>query len=230
MNTSINGLEIRAPMDAELRLSFRSQLQRLRLFLRASNAAVALLLGGLVSTALYKFLQHRFTAKTKQLEESSYAVVDEHSYLRQDCGPDTKVQSKFTKFRVIGRWTFRHRSTMSKTIIFPQIAGSYRGSYFSKVGLLITEIAAAPSLLLHLSPFICLPACWLPKSLPLLVSLLHLSPCMLITEIAAAPSLPSSFVSLHLSPCMLITEIAAAPSLPSSFVSLHADYRNRCRS
>ena len=30
--------------------------------------------------------------------------------------------------------------------IFPQIAGSYRGSYFSKVGLLITEIAAAPSL------------------------------------------------------------------------------------
>ena len=83
----------------------------------------------------------------------------------------------------------------------PQIAGSYRGSYFSKVGLLITEIAAAPSL---------------PSSF---VSL-HLSPCMLITEIAAAPSLPSSFVSLHLSPCMLIAEIAAAPSLPSSFVSL----------
>ena len=95
--------------------------------------------------------------------------------------------------------------------LFPQIAGSYRGSYFSKVGLLITEIAAAPSL---------------PSSF---VSF-HLSPCMLITEIAAAPSLPSSFVSLHLSPCMLITEIAAAPSLPSSFVSLHADYRNRCRS
>ena len=67
--------------------------------------------------------------------------------------------------------------------VFPQIAGSYRGSYFSKVGLLITEIAAAPSL---------------PSSF---VSL-HLSPCMLITEIAAAPSLPSSFVSLHLSPCM----------------------------
>ena len=91
--------------------------------------------------------------------------------------------------------------------IFPQIAGSYRGSYFSKVGLLITEIVAAPSL---------------PSSF---VSL-HLSPCMLITEIAAAPSLPSSFVSLHLSPCMLITEIAAAPSLPSSFVSLHADSKN----
>ena len=83
-------------------------------------------------------------------------------------------------------------------VIFPQIAGSYRGSYFSKVGLLITEIAAAPSL---------------PSSF---VSL-HLSPCMLITEIAAAPGLPSSFVSLYLSPCMLITEIAAAPSLPSSF-------------
>ena len=60
----------------------------------------------------------------------------------------------------------------------PQIAGSYRGSYFSKVGLLITEIAAAPSL---------------PSSF---VSL-HLSPCVLLTEIAAAPSLPSSFVSLH---------------------------------
>ena len=59
----------------------------------------------------------------------------------------------------------------------PQIAGSYRGSYFSKVGLLITEIAAAPSL---------------PSSF---VSL-HLSPCMMITDIAAAPSLPS-FVSLH---------------------------------
>ena len=91
---------------------------------------------------------------------------------------------------------------LAKNQFFPQIAGSYRGSYFSKVGLLITEIAAAPSL---------------PSSF---VSL-HLSPCMLITEIAAAPSLPSSFVSLHLSPCMLITEIAAAPSLPSSFVSLH---------
>ena len=48
--------------------------------------------------------------------------------------------------------------------IFPQIAGSYRGSYFSKVGLLITEIAAAPSL---------------PSSF---VSL-HLSPCMLTTEL-----------------------------------------------
>ena len=30
--------------------------------------------------------------------------------------------------------------------LFLQVAGSYRGSYFSKVGLLITEIAAAPSL------------------------------------------------------------------------------------
>ena len=107
----------------------------------------------------------------------------------------------------------RHQSRQSGCTycFFPQIAGSYRGSYFSKVGLLITEIAAAP---------------YLPSSF---VSL-HLSPCILITEIAAAPSLPSSFVSLHLSPCILITEIAAAPSLPSSFVSLHADYRNRCRS
>ena len=33
-----------------------------------------------------------------------------------------------------------------RVLLFPQIAGSYRGSYFSKVGLLITEIAAAPSL------------------------------------------------------------------------------------
>ena len=74
------------------------------------------------------------------------------------------------------------------SLFVPQIAGSYRGSYFSKVGLLITEIAAAPSL---------------PSSF---VSL-HLSPCMLITEIAAAPSLPSLFVSLHLSPCMLINGI-----------------------
>ena len=81
------------------------------------------------------------------------------------------------------------------TRIIPQIAGSYRGSYFSKVGLLITEIAAAPSL---------------PSSF---VSL-YLSPCVLITEIAAAPA--SSFVSLHLSPCMLIPKIPA-----SSFVSLH---------
>ena len=91
-----------------------------------------------------------------------------------------------------------------RLFVFPQIAGSYRGSYFSKVGLLITEIAAAPSL---------------PSSF---VSL-HLSPCTLITEIAAAPSLPSSFVSLHLSPCTLITEIAAAPSLPSSFKPLGTD-------
>ena len=73
--------------------------------------------------------------------------------------------------------------------VIPQIAGSYRGSYFSKLGLLITEIAAAPSL---------------PSSF---VSL-HLSPCVLITEIAAAPSLPSSFVFLHLSPCMLIPKIS----------------------
>ena len=39
-------------------------------------------------------------------------------------------------------WSYRIRIW----IVFPQIAGSYRGSYFSKVGLLITEIAAAPSL------------------------------------------------------------------------------------
>ena len=36
--------------------------------------------------------------------------------------------------------------TIKKVDFFPQIAGSYRGSYFSKVGLLITEIAAAPTL------------------------------------------------------------------------------------
>ena len=102
-------------------------------------------------------------------------------------------------------------------VFVPQIAGSYRGSYFSKVGLLITEIAAAPSLpssfvALHLSPCMLIPK--IPASS--FVSL-HLSPCMLISKIPA-----SSFVSLHLSPCMLITEIAAAPSLPSSFVSLHS--------
>ena len=119
--------------------------------------------------------------------------------------------------------------------LFPQIAGSYRGSYFSKVGLLITEIAAAPSLpssfvSLHLSPCVLITEIAAAPSLPSSFVSLHLSPCVLITEIAAAPSLPSSFVSLHLSPCMLITEIAAAPSLPSSFVSLQADYRNRCRS
>ena len=97
--------------------------------------------------------------------------------------------------------------------IFPQIAGSYRGSYFSKVGLLITEIAAAPAssfVSLHLSPCMLIPK--IPASS--FVSL-HLSPCMLITEIAAAPRLPS-FVSLHLSPCMLIPKIPA-----SSFVSLY---------
>ena len=115
--------------------------------------------------------------------------------------------SKTIKLGLFANFFFR----FPKVPFVPQIAGSYRGSYFSKVGLLITEIAAALSL---------------PSSF---VSF-RLSPCMLITEIAAAPSLPSSFVSLHLSPCMVITEIAAAPSLLSSFVSLHADYRNRCRS
>ena len=70
--------------------------------------------------------------------------------------------------------SFLMNEFMTLNNIFPQIAGSYRGSYFSKVGLLITEIAAAPSLPssfvslhadfpkslpLHLSPFICLPAC-----------------------------------------------------------------------
>ena len=110
----------------------------------------------------------------------------------------------FFKGRLFKRNSSLNKSLLVKTkflltsFLFPQIAGSYRGSYFSKVGLLITEIAAAPSL----------PASFVS---------LHLSPCVLITEIAAAPSLPSSFVSLHLSPCMLITEIAAAPSLPSSF-------------
>ena len=92
--------------------------------------------------------------------------------------------------------------------------------------MLITEIAAAPSLpssfvSLHLSPCMLITEIAAAPSLPSSFVSLHLSPCMLITEIAAAPSLPSSFVSLHLSPCMLITEIAAAPSLPSSFVSLH---------
>ena len=90
---------------------------------------------------------------------------------------------------------------------FPQIAQSYRGSYFSKVGLLITEIAAAPSL---------------PSSF---VSL-HLSPCMLITEIAAAPSLPSSFVSLH-ADYRNLPLLAPFIFLPS-FVSLHADSQNPC--
>ena len=139
-----------------------------------------------------------------------------------------------------------YRLRLELEVFVPQIAGSYRGSYFSKVGLLITEIAAAPSLpssfvSLHLSPcmliteiaaapassFVSLhlsPCMLIPKIPASSFVSLHLSPCMLISKIPA-----SSFVSLHLSPCMLITEIAAAPSLPS-FVSLHADYRNRCRS
>ena len=41
--------------------------------------------------------------------------------------------------------------------------------------MLIPKIPASSFVSLHVSPFICLPACWLPKSLPLLVSLLHLS-------------------------------------------------------
>ena len=63
-------------------------------------------------------------------------------------------------------------------LVFPQIAGSYRGSYFSKVGLLITEIAAAPSL---------------PSSFVSFVSL-HLSPCMLISKISLLHL--SSFICL----------------------------------
>ena len=106
-------------------------------------------------------------------------------------GPHWKLSTKQVAAEQAGAfqgWSHMSLKELHSTL-FPQIAGSYRGSYFSKVGLLITEIAAAPSL---------------PSSF---VSL-HLSPCMLITEIAAAPSLPSSFVSLHMSPCMLISKIS----------------------
>lgn len=61
-------------MDASL---LGSRLQRLRLLLRALGA---LLLSGVVSTALYKVLR----GKTKQIEDNSQYVVEEHSYLRQD--------------------------------------------------------------------------------------------------------------------------------------------------
>ena len=67
-------------MDASL---LGSRLQRLRLLLRALGA---LLLSGVVSTALYKVLR----GKTKQIEDNSQYVVEEHSYLRQD-----DVASKF---------------------------------------------------------------------------------------------------------------------------------------
>ena len=114
-------------------------------------------------------------------------------------------------------------------LFVPQIAGSYRGSYFSKVGLLITEIAAAPSLSLHLSPFICLPACWLPKSLPLLVSLLHLSPFICLPACWLPKSLPLLVSLLHLSPffCLPACWFPKSPfiCLPS-FVSLHAESQN----
>ena len=101
--------------------------------------------------------------------------------------------------------------------------------------MLITEIAAAPIVsLLHLSPFICLPACWLPKSLPLLVSLLHLSPFICLPA-CWFPKFPffmclPSFVSLHadsqnhrLFSCLpsFVSLHADSQSLPSSFVSLH---------
>ena len=112
-----------------------------------------------------------------------------------------------------------------------------------KAMLLIAEIAVAPSLpssfvslhlspcmlipkisLLHLSPFLCLPACWFPKSPPLQLSPFICLPACWFPKSPFFICLPS-FVSLHAdsrSPCMLITEIAAAPSLSSSFVSLHS--------
>ena len=126
----------------------------------------------------------------------------------------------------------------------PSLPSSFVSLHLSPC-MLITEIAAATSLPssfvslhadfqnfpLHLSSFICLPACWFPKSppvslhadsqnhslfsclqnLPSSFVFLHLSPCMLIPKITA-----SSFVSLPLSPCMLIPKITA-----SSVVSLH---------
>ena len=78
--------------------------------------------------------------------------------------------------------------------------------------MLISKIPASSFVSLRLSPFLCLPACWFPKSPPLVVSF-HLSPCMLIPKISL----------LHLSPFIC---------LPACWcpISLHADYRNRCRS
>ena len=107
--------------------------------------------------------------------------------------------------------------------LFPQIAGSYKGSYFSKIGLLIPKIPpAATSVSFHLSPFmISILACsWL--LLPSFVSLRDLHSGLLL----AAPAfiyLPSwspfwpalgcaTWVSFHLSPCMI--SILACSWLP----------------
>ena len=75
--------------------------------------------------------------------------------------------------------------------------------------------------LLHLSPFICPPACWLPKSLPLLVSLLHLSPFICLPA-CWFPKSPF-FICF---PSFVSSQNHRLFSCLPSFVSLHADSQN----
>ena len=126
-----------------------------------------------------------------------------------------------------------HRLVVFSTTFVPQIAGSYGGSYFSKIGLLIPKIPAAATL----SPFICLPA-WSPfcPTLPSFVSLHDLHSGLLL----AAPVALSPFICLpawspfwpalgcsclHLSP--FVISILACSWLPchlhlSPFICLHS--------
>ena len=110
-----------------------------------------------------------------------------------------------------------------------------------RVFILMLGVKETPEGQFGFSRFICLPACWLPKSLPLLVSLLHLSPCMLIPKISLlhlSPflCLPACWFPksppLQLSPfiCLPACWFPKSPffiCLPS-FVSLHADSQSPC--
>ena len=122
---------------------------------------------------------------------------------------------------------------LSPCMLIPKITASSFVSLHLSPCMLIPNLPACwlpkslPLLvsLLHLSPFICLPACWLPKSLPLLVSLLHLSPfiCLPAYWFPKSPffiCLPS-FVSLHAD-----SQNHRLFSCLPSFVSLHADSQN----
>ena len=91
--------------------------------------------------------------------------------------------------------------------IFPQIAGSYRGSYFSKIGLLIPTIATWLQCHCMISILCC---CHLrdPLGFPCSLVSLHLSPCMIsivgCSWLPLPPCLPSfvlsPFIAFHLSP------------------------------
>ena len=204
--------------------------------------------GMLCSTTMGAFIWTRPSPRRLDIFVWRFLTRPEDFLVAQDLAPildridDHDIVSYTTTGQACHRGSF---SILAKRFLFPQIAGSYRGSYFSKIGLLIPTIATCFRSHCMISILCCswlpLPPAWSPwlplqPCLPSFVSLHDLHSGLLSAAPATLPPLicPSlicppawsplgcrcRLVSLHLSPCMISIlgcSWLSLPCLPSFF-------------